>query len=215
MKDNKKEETIQIIKRWKQELLDKLEKSTEQKNVFDKYKIAYDNCNIQDMTWIQDGLWDLIFQNCFYINKEFYFYDQEWKEKNIPIEFIFYRAIKYFDRIKKYIADEELYEIMGIKKDHITLFDELDNKLQEEIRDETIWKLNTQGKTLLELKREKLTMQHNINLLNIELNDKNKSIAEKDKAIQDLKKQIQEICESKSWKITQPLRNFGKLGSKS
>lgn len=215
MKDNNKEEAIQIIKRWKQELLDKLEKSTEQKNVFDKYKIAYDNCNIQDMNWIQDGLWDLIFQNCFYINKEFYFYDQEWKEKNIPIEFIFYRAIKYFDRIKKYIADEELYEIMGIRKDHITLFDELDNKLQEEIRDETIWKLNTQGKTLLELKREKLTMQHNINLLNIELNDKNKSIAEKDKAIQDLKKQIQEICESKSWKITQPLRNFGKLGSKS
>lgn len=215
MKDNKTEEAIQIIKRWKQELLDKLEKSTEQKNVFDKYKIAYENCNIQNMTWIQDGLWDLIFQNCFYINKEFYFYDQEWREKNIPIEFIFYRAIKYFDRIKKYITDEELYEIMGIKKDHITLFDELDNKLQEEIRDETIWKLNTQGKTLLELKREKLTMQHNINLLNIELNDRNKSIAEKDKEIQDLKKQIQEICESKSWKITQPFRNFGKLGSKS
>lgn len=214
MQENQKEETIQIIKRWKQELLNKLEKADEEENIFDKYKIDYQNYNIQDMTWIKNGLWDLIFQNCFYIDNEFYFYDQEWKEKNIPIEFIFYRAIKYFDRIKRYITEDELYEIMEIKKEHIQLFDEIDNKLQEEIRDKTIWKINTQGKTLLDVKREKLTLQHNINLLNMEINDKNNIIITKDNEIQELKKQIQEICESRSWKITQPLRNLGKLGNK-
>lgn len=40
------------------------------------------------------------FSKLLYIDNEFYFYDQEWEEDNVPIDFILYRAIKYFDRIK-------------------------------------------------------------------------------------------------------------------
>lgn len=215
IKENKKEEALQIIKSWKQELVNKLEKSNEEKNVFDKYEIEYQKNSIQKLTWIKEGLWDLIFQNCFYIDNEFYFYDQEWREQNIPIEFIFYRAIKYSDRIKQYINEEKLYEIMEIKKEYIQLFDELDNKLQEKIRDKLTWKMNTQGKTMLDVKREKLTNEHNINLLNIDINEKINTIGKKDEEIKDLREELNSIYQSKSWKITQPLRNIKRLGAKN
>lgn len=57
---------------------------------------------------------------------------------------------------------------MEIDEESIRMFEELDNKLQEEIRDEIIWKYETQGKTALNIKTEKLTDNHTINLLRIE-----------------------------------------------
>lgn len=214
IKEQKQEEAIELIKRFKEELVNKLEKSEEKQNVFDKYKIEYQKGDLQNMSLVKHGLWDLIFQNCFYIDNEFYFYDQEWKEENIPVEFILYRAIKYFERLKKYISSDELYEIMGIDKQQIKIFDELDNKIQENIRDEITWKIHTQGKTMLDLKRDKLTDNHNINLLKMDNVQKENLIKQKDEEIQELRNQLNYIYNSKSWKITEPLRNIRKLGNK-
>ena len=44
--------------------------------------------NFEDLHYIQDGLIDLNTSNCFFINNELYVYDQEWYEKNVPLEFI-------------------------------------------------------------------------------------------------------------------------------
>ena len=157
------------------------------------------------------GLWDAIFQNCFYIDNQFYFYDQEWKEENVPIDFILYRAVKYFDVIEKYISKEKIYEILELNQNQIKIFDELDDRIQEEIRDNTIWKINTQGKTLLDLKRDKLTDNHTINLLRMENKDlkeeNNKLIEEKN----ELNEKINNILQSKSWKITEPLRKIKRM----
>lgn len=214
IKEHKQKEAIDLINKFKEELVNNLEKSHEDKNVFDEYKIEYQKEKIQDMTLVKYGLWDLIFQNCFYIDNKFYFYDQEWKKENVPVEFILYRAIKYFERLKKYISSNELYEIMGIDGQQIKLFDELDNKIQEEIRDEITWKVHTQGRTMLDLKREKLTDNHNMNLLKIDNEQKENIIQQKEEEIKKLKIELDNIYNSKSWKITKPLRQIKKLRNK-
>ena len=214
MEENKLEEAIKIVKKLKSELETKLTETDSENNVFDKYNIKYEKTNIEKMKFIEEGLWDLIFQNCFYIDDKFYFYDQEWKEEKIPIDFILYRAIKYFTQIKEYIQDEKLYEIMDIEKENIKIFDELDDKLQLIIRDENVWKIHTQGIGIIDLKRKELTANHQINLLNIEKAKDKTLLEEKNKEIQELKEQLNSVYNSKSWKITKPLRTILKLGKK-
>ena len=214
MEENKLEEAIKIVKKLKSELETKLTETDSENNVFDKYNIKYEKTNIEKMKFIEEGLWDLIFQNCFYIDDKFYFYDQEWKEEKIPIDFILYRAIKYFTQIKEYIQDEKLYEIMDIEKENIKIFDELDDKLQLIIRDENVWKIHTQGIGIIDLKRKELTANHQINLLNIEKAKDKTLLEEENKEIQELKEQLNSVYNSKSWKITKPLRTILKLGKK-
>ena len=217
-KNNQKDEAIDLMKRFKNEIKEKLKPGDIEKNVFDKYEIKYNKEDLLSMYFVKDGLWDLIFQNCFFINQEFYFYDQEWKEENLPIDFIMYRAVKYFGRLKKYISDEDLYKILEIDKGKIKLFDELDDKIQEKIRSEYMWKLTKQGKNATELKTDILTLNHQINILNIEkakneqqISEKEQIIAQKDQEIQGLKNQLNAIYNSTSWKITKPLRNIKKI----
>lgn len=214
-KNNKKNDAIELMKNFKDEIKQKLQQGTIENNVFERYKIDVKKEEIKEMYFIKDGLWDLIFQNCFYINQEFYFYDQEWKEENLPIDFIMYRAIKYFMRIKKYISDEELYDILEIDKSKIEVFDELDEKIQEKIRNPIMWNLNKQGKNVMDLKRDTLTLNHQINLLNIEKNKnaqlilkKDIEIMQKEQEIEKLRNQLNIIYNSMSWKITKPLRKI-------
>ena len=214
-KQNEKEKAIDLMKRFKDEIKYKLKPGSIENNVFDKYKIKYDKEEILSMYFVEDGLWDLIFQNCFYVNGEFFFYDQEWCEKNLPIEYIMYRAIKYFVRLKKYISDEEMYSILEIDKSKIKLFDELDDKIQEEIRNPAMWQLNTQGENAIELKRKVLTLKHEINLLNIEKAENEQKLTQveqidiqKDQEIANLKNQLNLVYNSTSWKLTKPFRKL-------
>ena len=78
-----------------------------------------------------------------------------------------------------------------------------------------MWKLNTQGKSVMDLKRDTLTLNHQINLLNIEKNQKEQEIAQKDEQIiqkeqeiQNLRNQLNLVFNSTSWKITKPLRKL-------
>ena len=211
LKENKTDEAIEIIRKYKNEIYEKLEKTNNENNVFDKYNIDYKKEEIEKMTFVKYGLWDLIFQNCFYIDNELYFYDQEWREEVLPIDFITYRAIKYFNRIRKYFSEDELYKILEIEQENIELFEKLDNKIQEKIRDEDMWEIHTRGMEIIDLKRRELTSNHEINLLTIE-NEQNKALLEqKEKEIEELKKTLNYVFNSKSWKITKPFRAVLKL----
>lgn len=117
-----------------------------EKTVFDNYNISYDKNIISDLYFIKDGLWDLTFQNCFYIDNKLFFYDQEWYEENIPFEFILYRNIVYFPELERYIKSDKLFKILSIDK-YVDLFKELDNKLQSEIRDDDSWNYHMDLKT--------------------------------------------------------------------
>lgn len=203
-----KSKALELIIKFKQMLFDSFETCSVDNNVFDKYSIKYDKEVIKNMNFIKCGLWDLIFQNCFYIDDDFYFYDQEWCENGIPIEFILYRAAKYFIEIREYISLEELYEVLDIDSDKIKIFDELDNKIQEQYRNDIIWQMQKKGKNIEELRIQKLTDNHTINLLNMEIQNKNSEIDSLKAECEKLRNEINVIYNSKSWKITEPFRKI-------
>ena len=67
---------------------------------------------------------------------------------------------------------------------------------------------------MLDLKREKLTDNHNMNLLKIDNEQKENIIQQKEEEIKKLKIELDNIYNSKSWKITKPLRQIKKLRNK-
>ena len=244
LKEAKNDEFFENIQKYKENLLNKLEKvefeQIKKNNIFNKYNIDYTEETLQNMNFVKYGLWDLIFQNAFYIDNELYFYDQEWFEYNIPIEFIIYRAIAYFPIAHSFVKTEELYKRLGLEN-YLQIFQELDAKLQEQIRDKNIWEehLKTQtGQTLLNLyknlinefneyktyyqsivnENERISNENrNLYNKNNELNTQNRELENK---IEELNEKIVDIYNSTSWKITGPMRwvkkniNVKKLGGK-
>ena len=227
IQEGKKEEAIQLITRFFQEIKDKLVASRTQENVFDKYVIAYEPEQIKNLTFTKYGLWDLIFQNAFYIDEQFFFYDQEWMEEGIPIEYIFYRSIFYTKGIKENL-EEEIFNQFEITKQHLELFLQLDNKLQEKTRNNEIWNKHRQGQTIETLKakiehekqeREKLLedckkllnekdaricfLEQNMDTTVKLLHQKEGEVVQKDNKIVQMENSV-------SWKVTKPLRALRK-----
>ena len=150
--------------------------------IFDKYQIKVQDYieNDDKFNYVRDGLIDLLPQNCFVINDEFYIYDQEWYEENVPVEFIYYRIIFYYHGINKLISKQELYDYYKITP-YINLFEELENRIQNSIRNQYVWKLH-------------------INSVN-KVGEKNRIIAEEKKKnedfnskIEDLSNKIEDLC---------------------
>lgn len=82
-----------IICKFQNDIISKLVKTNSKNNVFEKYDIEVSKETIDKMHFVKYGFWDLILQNIFIIDNEFYTYDQEWFDENIPEEFILFRAI--------------------------------------------------------------------------------------------------------------------------
>ena len=215
-KNNGTEIIIEPIKKFKEELENKLEISKETDNtVFEKYKIECSKEIKDKLHFIKDGIFDLIFQNCFVLDNKFNFYDQEWKQSNVPLEFIIYRAIYYLGNSNSKIDTNMLYNAFELN-DFIQIFEQLEIVLQEEIKDETVWNIHRQE--YLHTKTVYDTMIHYRNLhAEIqkdyqELKEKNKKIEaknmEKDIQIKDLQDKINYMENSRSWKITKPLRKL-------
>lgn len=60
---------------------------------------------------LQKAYIDMIPFNCFYINKELHFFDQEFVKHNFPAKYVLFRAIKY-----TYLFNEKAEEIMPLEK---------------------------------------------------------------------------------------------------
>ena len=206
------DEFFECINKYKISLLNKLEEvkysNIKENNIFTKYNIEYKN-EMQSLKFVKYGLWDLIFQNAFYINNELYFYDQEWFDYNIPVEFIIYRAIAYFPSAHAFIKTDELYKRLGLEK-YLELFQKLDIILQKNIRDEKMWEKHNStktGQTLINLYNNKVQeledYRKNTDKEKEEIISENKKL---EKRINDLLKEREIICNSRSWKITKPMR---------
>ena len=223
-KEKGQEEVLNEIVKFKNELENKLEKSEENcTNVFQKYNIEIDEETKSQLNFIKYGIFDLIFQNCFEINNEYYFYDQEWIEENIPIEFIIYRAITYLCNSEKDIDSKYIFEKLEIDK-YIEIFDKLETILQEQIKDDIIWKVHAEShKTIKnmydtfihERNLEAGKTQEKLNELGQIINAKNeteqeyiKEIQQKNLEIGKLSAELDYIKNSKSWKVTKPFRNL-------
>lgn len=223
-KEKGQEEVLNEIVKFKNELENKLEKSEENcTNVFQKYNIEIDEETKSQLNFIKYGIFDLIFQNCFEINNEYYFYDQEWIEENIPLEFIIYRAVTYLCNSEKDIDSKYIFEKLEIDKYKET-FDKLETILQEQIKDDIIWKVHAEShKTIKnmydtfihERNLEAGKTQEKLNELGQIINAKNeteqeyiKEIQQKNLEIEKLSEELDYIKNSKSWKMTKPFRNL-------
>lgn len=196
---------IEKIKEFQKFLKQKLETAKEiEQNVFDKYEVEYEKEKIEKLTFVKNGLWDLTFQNCFYIDNNYYAYDQEWFEENVPVEFIIYRSILYFNEIKHIISDEEIYRKLNIDTYYLELFNKLDNILQTKIRKDSMWKLHTkeesESKKYQKIKNENENLRQYVKILEEELANKTC--------------EVQRVTNSLSWKVTKPLRAIRRLGRK-
>lgn len=218
LEDKKEIEFFETITKYKNTLLEKLEEvdynSIKENNVFTKYGVNVDEEMLQKLHFVKYGLWDLIFHNAFYINGEIYFYDQEWFDYNVPIEFIIYRAIAYFPIAHSYIRTNELYERLGLTE-FLKIFEELDSNIQLEIRDDEIWKLHTStrtGQTLFDLYKNLVVefmeykKVYNLNTIG-EISEENKRLRQE---IERLNQEKERIYASTSWKVTKPVRWLGK-----
>ena len=178
--------------------------------VFGKYNIKTENKDIIDnLHFMKNGLWDMTFKNCFLIENELYFFDQEWNAENLPVEYILYRAIFYTISLRRFISIEKLFDKYNLTA-YIELFKKLDDKIQAEIRDDEIWKFYSQNynfnidETKQELENiqlrsaEQQTEINNLNerfeaqqLENNNLKEENKQLKEKINSINKEKAKLQ------------------------
>ena len=98
------------------------------------------------------------------------------------------------------------------------VFEELDSKLQDEIRDDEIWQLHQRtrtGQTLLDLYQNlKDEFNQYKKIYNLTTMEKATNTLKENEKLKEenerLKQQIDEIHESTSWRVTKPVRWLGK-----
>ena len=215
LEQNRKEEANRIIDHLMQILKEKLViLSDNSSNVFDKYHIEYHQEDIQKMTFVKYGLWDLIFSNIFYIENKYYFYDQEWLEEKLPLEYIIYRSFHYNAKLKDLMKDR-----YDINSKEVDLFMQLDDKLQEKIRNPISWKMHAET---MSISYQLQKSQKDIEQIT---QDCQNLLLEKDSRIKFLEDNMEQTCHllkekeeelngiknSISWKITKPLRGARKF----
>lgn len=129
---NNTEYIIKIISEIKEELL---------KHTIEYEQIPNDSiCKrispelLQELNFLEYAFYDMIPKNCFHIDREFYFFDQEWMEKYLPVEFIIYRSIiNSYDLVRKINVDELLEKLNILQYKEI--FEKIDQELREKLID--------------------------------------------------------------------------------
>ena len=214
------EDCIYKIKEFEEDLRYKLGKSDDKsQTVFEKYNISkIKNIKGKKLTYVKYGIFDLIFQNCFVIDNKFYFYDQEWMEKNLPLEFIIYRAIFYLGSTEKTLDVNKIYSEMGLLE-YIEVFEQLENILQEKVRSNEIWNIHAKNNKTVKNMHDEFVHIRNVTSENHEkqmqesrntIEIQKKELEEKNKTIENRENELNYIKNSKSWKITRPFRLFRK-----
>ena len=155
----------------------------------------------------------MILKNCFIIDGKCVFFDQEWVEENVPMEFLIYRSIMNVEKLRSKIDEYKIFEKMGIEK-YITLFEELDGKITEKIIDKDIFGFFQRKYTnpIYEnyyLREEKRKLEQE----NEELKEEKEKIIQEQKMIQknlekqndEMKRKLEGIYDSRSWKIAKKI----------
>lgn len=89
---------------------------------------------LEELNYLEYAFYDMVPKNCFYIDGKYYFFDQEWMKKYLPVEFIIYRSvINSYDLVKKIDVDD-LLEKIGLKQ-YRKMFEEMDEDLRKDILD--------------------------------------------------------------------------------
>ena len=81
---------------------------------------------------------DMTLINCFYINQQLVFFDQEWKCSNLPLKFVLYRSIKHCQDLehKNNNLRERLYQWFNIGEEMQSAFEQYETMLLTGMMDE-------------------------------------------------------------------------------
>ncbi len=179
-----------------------------------------DQNQLKQFKYLEYGFMDFIPKNIFYNNGELCAFDQEWMEKYIPVEHILYRAIINSNLYRKF-SDDILKRLDLIKNREI--FNKIEGEFGEKIIDTIMLneifnrKTRNRNDLLKEIcdKNELLHKQEEdfhleLNKV-VQENEANKqTLKEREQTIDRLNQSIHEMVNSKSWKITKPLREVTK-----
>lgn len=218
------EATIEKIKEFKENILDKLliNGKTAGKDIFEKYNINIPENLKNKLHYTSNGVIDLIFQNCLLKDEELYIYDQEWFEENTPIEFILYRDILYFTELKEFEDINIVYKKLELEE-YLDYFEKLESKIQEGIVDNEVWSLHINSikgfggaKNFIENYENQITSINNhvkeledvIEKYQNSIEELTNSIKGKDVQLENYANELRNIANSLSWKITKPIRQI-------
>lgn len=208
------EEILRILNKYKEELLKiSVDYNEKERTVLEKYIPNVDKSILSKFKYLSNGYWDMILKNCFIIDGKCVFFDQEWVEENVPMEFLIYRSIMNVEKLRSKIDEYKIFEKMGIEK-YITLFEELDGKITEEIIDKDIFGFfqRKHANPIYEnyyLREEKRKLEQE----NEELKEEKEKIIQEQKMIQknlekqndEMKRKLEGIYDSRSWKIAKKI----------
>lgn len=197
--------------------------------------IAYDNINQEELCrslqecdqnqlkqfqYLEYGFMDFIPKNIFYKNNELYAFDQEWMEKYIPVEHILYRAIINSNLYRKF--SDDILERLNLIENR-ELFNKIEGEFGEKIIDTIMLnevfnrKTRNRNDLLKEICDKKELISRQKEEFNQELNKVvqeneryQERLQEREQTIDQLNQCIHEMVNSKSWKITKPLREVTK-----
>lgn len=157
--NDKIEEACKLIQNWFEEIKVKFAcDKTDELNteIFGKIQ----DCS--DLMIVKQAYIDLVFENTFMIDNKFVFFDQEWSLKNIPLEFILYRAINnmymYNSEIEEKLPRKILLEKFGLLK-YLELFVASEKAIQDLVIDNEIMELYRKDDNILDL--DKLINENN------------------------------------------------------
>ena len=212
---------LEEIKKYEKEILYKLGTIENPENtIFEKYEIKIDSEKKSKLHFTENGVLDLIFQNCFYKMWKIAVYDQEWYEKNVPIEFILYRAILYFAELRDKEDFDDLLNALGIGE-YEEEFRLLEEKIQNNLLDNEVWSEHVESfshiidveelikryENEIEAKKEhNKQLEGAIEECKTDIANLNSLIQTKDAQLVDYANQLRAISNSFSWKITKPIR---------
>ncbi len=182
---------------------------------------------LKKFKYLEYGFMDFIPKNIFYKEGELYAFDQEWMEKYIPVEHILYRAIinsnlytRFSDEILKrlnLIENRDLFNKIegefGAKVIDTTILEKVFNRKTKN-RNDLLKEIEEQKEQMNKQKAEyttqiqKVTQENNTQKEIIQKN--NEKIQENEQKIADLNQELNAMVNSKSWKITKPLREVTK-----
>ncbi len=187
LEEGKIDEFYMLFDKFIDNILMKSKLQTDYNNtIFEKYDIKIEEDLLRKMKFIKNGFWDMTFFNCFFIENKFYFFDQEWKDYNVPIEYIIFKNIFYSNEFMKYITIEELFDHYNLN-DYLDVFYKLDDKIQKEIRDNKIWDFYTKDS-----KNDVSSLMLHPNELEKYLENINKIIFDKDNEINNCNIRLEE-----------------------
>jgi len=117
-----------------------LKSSIEYKECKDKIDTkGQDEKLLKDLHFMKNGYWDMIAKNCFYIDNQFIFFDQEWEKEYLPVEFLIYRSIiNSYDLVRRIKVDDLLEKINLLQ--YKEYFEQIDKELREEVINEELYK---------------------------------------------------------------------------